>query len=40
MKDDPELTVAFLYGLYTDTASFSDLFYEPDIAMRTTLFSQ
>jgi nanoRNase/pAp phosphatase (c-di-AMP/oligoRNAs hydrolase) len=40
VKDDPELTVAFLYGLYTDTASFSDLFCEPDIAMRTALFAQ
>jgi len=39
VEDDPELTVAFLYGLYTDTASFADLFYEPDIAMKAALFS-
>ena len=39
VEDDPELVVAFLYGLYTDTASFADLFYEADIAMKTELFS-
>ncbi len=35
--DKENLCVAFLYGLYTDTASYSDLYKENDIKMRDTL---
>ncbi|MDO4733428.1 MAG: DHH family phosphoesterase, partial [Bacillota bacterium] len=38
VKEDEALAVAFLYGLYTDTSSFADLFYSADIAMRGDLF--
>lgn len=35
--DRENLCVAFLYGLYTDTASYSDLYRENDISMREEL---
>lgn len=40
IKEDPALKTALLYGLYTDTASFSDLFGNADMAMRKDLFSE
>lgn len=38
VQEDEALTVALLYGLYTDTSSFMDLFGEQDIEMKHHLF--
>jgi len=38
-KSDPELCIALLYGLYTDTSCFADLYAEADTAMRKALFA-
>lgn len=38
VQENPQLMVALLYGLYTDTASFADLFESADVAMRTALY--
>lgn len=38
VEEYPDLAVALLYGLYTDTACFADLFSEPDINMRSALY--
>ncbi|MBR5583740.1 MAG: DHH family phosphoesterase, partial [Lachnospiraceae bacterium] len=40
VEDDQALKTALLYGLYTDTASFSDLFASADMAMRAEIFSE
>lgn len=40
MEEYPTLPVALLYGLYTDTACFADLFSTPDIAMRVALYKE
>lgn len=37
VKEDEALSIALLYGLYTDTSCFSDLFEEADVKMRTAL---
>lgn len=37
VKNNQKLCVALLYGLYTDTASYSDLYKKHDIAMRDAL---
>lgn len=39
VKEDEGLCVAMLYGLYTDTSSFLDMFYERDIAMKQELLN-
>lgn len=38
VKEDELLSIALLYGLYTDTAGFSDLFEEADMEMRKALY--
>ena len=38
LADYPKLSIALLYGLYTDTSSFADLFSRPDSDMRTALY--
>lgn len=40
VEEDEALVVALLYGLYTDTACFSDLFGSADNKMRTALFKE
>lgn len=40
VKEDQSLTVALLYGVYTDTSCFADLFHSADMAMRTALFAE
>ena len=40
VEEDQALKTALLYGLYTDTASFSDLFASADMAMRAEIFSE
>lgn len=40
LQEHPNLAVALLYGLYTDTASFTDLFNRADLAMKEQLFQQ
>lgn len=40
VEEDQALKTALLYGLYTDTASFSDLFGNADMAMRAEIFSE
>lgn len=37
-NEHPNLVVALLYGLYTDTASFADLFNPADLSMKEQLF--
>ena len=37
VERDERLCVALLYGLYTDTASYADLYCKPDLAMYTSL---
>ena len=37
VKDNRKLRIAFLYGLYTDTSSYVDLYKEKDCAMRSEL---
>ncbi len=37
VKDNYKLCIALLYGLYTDTASYGDLFKQYDVEMRNTL---
>ena len=37
MEEDEALCVALLYGLYTDTSSFMDMFHDKDIAMKNAL---
>ena len=39
LSNDSALTVALLYGLYTDTSCFADLFGEADTTMRFSLYS-
>lgn len=39
VKEDETLSVALLYGLYTDTSCFSDLFGEADVKMRAALLA-
>ena len=38
VKGDEVLSIAFLYGLYTDTACFADLFRSEDMEMRKELY--
>lgn len=38
VKDHPGLVIALLYGLYTDTSCFADLFGKQDMQMREALF--
>lgn len=38
LSDYPNLEIALLYGLYTDTAGFTDLFNHDDLAMKERLF--
>ena len=40
VEEDQDLKTVLLYGLYTDTASFSDLFGTADMAMRAKIFSE
>lgn len=40
VAEDPTLSAALLYGLYTDTSCFADLFAPRDMAMRTALFTE
>lgn len=40
VEQDEALSVALLYGLYTDTSGFSDLYHGADMAMRTALFAE
>lgn len=40
VKSNEALRVALLYGLFTDTSSFYDLYQEKDIMMRTALFGE
>lgn len=40
VKDDEPLSVALLYGLYTDTSCFTDLFTVVDTEMRMALFDE
>lgn len=40
VNDYPELVVALLYGLYTDTASFSDLYHHEDLRMKEQLYNK
>lgn len=40
VEEDQELKTALRYGLYTDTASFSDLFGSADMSMCRELFSE
>lgn len=40
LEEDPELRTALLYGLYTDTAGFADLFGAADTAMKTELYNE
>lgn len=40
VKENQNLVIALLYGLYIDTSCFADLFNSADIAMRTELFEQ
>ncbi len=40
VEEDDALAVALLYGLYTDTACFADLFGSADNNMRTALFKE
>ena len=37
VKANEKLSIAFLYGLYTDTSSYVDLYKKHDIAMRDEL---
>ena len=37
VKEKEELSVAMLYGLYTDTSSFTDMYFERDIKMKNEL---
>lgn len=39
LEEYPMLSVALLYGLYTDTACFADLFAVPDNSMRIELYT-
>lgn len=39
VKEDKELSVALLYGLYTDTSGFSDLFSTRGVRMKEALFA-
>lgn len=39
VKEDQELSVALLYGLYTDTSCYADLYSPVDTNMRTELFA-
>lgn len=40
VKEDKELSIAFLYGLYIDTACFADLYKSMDKEMQTALFEE
>lgn len=40
VKEYPELIVALLYGLYTDTASFADLYNHNDFVMKEQLYDK
>lgn len=40
VKESEELCVALLYGLYTDTSSFTDMFHEKDIFMKNALLKE
>lgn len=40
MKEDQDLAVALLYGLYIDTSCFADLYGQADLAMRADLFAE
>lgn len=37
VKNNEELSVALLYGLYTDTSSFADMYFERDLKMKSEL---
>lgn len=39
IREDEALAIAFLYGLYTDTACFADLFGSEDMEMRKELYA-
>ncbi|MDO4531243.1 MAG: DHH family phosphoesterase [Bacillota bacterium] len=40
VKEDQGLVVSLLFGLYTDTAGFADLFHAEDIILRTELYEE
>lgn len=40
VEEEQDLKTALLYGLYTDTAGFADLFASADMAMKTALYSE